>query len=58
MNEGNETMEKPSRYEVTDSRTGDVVGTFQSRNRATNFADKKDAAFGAVRYVVRPVWEA
>lgn len=44
------------RYDVVDSRTSEVVASYQNRNRAYNYADRRDNAYGAVRYVVRPVW--
>jgi hypothetical protein len=44
------------RYEVVDNQTSQVVGSYKSRDRAYSYADRKDNAYGAVRYVVRPVW--
>jgi len=51
-------MTHPIRYDVSDAHTGAVIGSFKSRRRATAFADKRDLAYGAVRYRVRPIWEA
>ena len=39
-------------YNVIDCFTGKIIGTYQSRKRATNKADKLDMAYGAVRYAV------
>lgn len=44
------------RYDVVDVQTKKVAGSFKSRDRAYTFADRKDNAYGAVRYVVQPVW--
>lgn len=49
-------MTTATRYELIDSRTGAVIGTYRSRTRAYARADRMDAEYGAVRYVVRPVW--
>ena len=47
-------------YEVVDSRTGDIVRVFAVEGRAAQnmraayrLADRMDAEYGAVRYVVR-----
>jgi hypothetical protein len=45
-----------SRYEVTDVQTQKVVAAYTNRDRAYNYADRRDNEYGAVRYVVRPVW--
>lgn len=45
-----------SSYQVIDMQTSKVVGEFKSRDRATDMADRKDRAYGAVRYVVKPIW--
>lgn len=39
-------------YNVIDCYTGKVIGTYQSRRRATNRADALDLKYGAVRYAV------
>jgi hypothetical protein len=43
------------RYQVYDRKTGDVVGTYETRRRATRRADRLDNEYGAYRYGVRPV---
>lgn len=47
-------------YELIDSKTGFVLGTYSyaRRNSARRRADKLDLLYGAVRYVVRPVFGA
>lgn len=42
-------------YQVIDSRTGVLMGTYASLKMASRRADKLDQAFGAVRYTVRSV---
>lgn len=42
-------------HEVVDCHTQQVVGQYKSARRAYSAADRKDAAYGAVRYVVRPI---
>ena len=44
------------RYEVIDNRTNIVVGSYKNRDAAYRFADRKDQAFGAVRFIVKPIW--
>ncbi len=46
------------RYEVVDSRTGSVVKIYkpEQRRAAYRMVDKRDAAYGAVRYGVRIIW--
>lgn len=46
----------PIRYDLIDSRTGETVASYKSRSRATAAADRKDLAYGAVRYIVCPIW--
>ena len=48
--------EMADRYEVIDSRTNEVVGNYKNRDAAYRFADRKDHAFGAVRFIVKPIW--
>lgn len=45
-------------YQLIDSQTGKVIATYTyaQRNRARARADRMDLAYGAVRYVVRPVF--
>lgn len=40
-------------YSVVDIMTGEVVGSYKNRKRASRKADKLDMEYGAVRYVVR-----
>lgn len=44
------------RYEVIDSSTSKIVGSFKNRDAAYRMADRKDASYGAVRFIVNPVW--
>jgi hypothetical protein len=44
------------RYDVVDVQSQKVVASYQNRNRAYGYADHRDNEYGAVRYVVRPVW--
>lgn len=46
----------PTRYEIIDARTGKVVATARTRDQAYEKADKRDMAYGGVRYTVRPIW--
>lgn len=48
----------PATHEVVDARTGKVVGQYRSVHRALAAADRRDAAYGAVRYIVRPIRQA
>lgn len=43
-------------YQVLDIQTGFVVKTCKTRNGATRTADNRDRAYGAVRFVVKPVY--
>lgn len=43
-------------YEIIDSRTGKVACTRKTSAKAYDKADAMDAAFGAVRFIVRPVF--
>jgi hypothetical protein len=42
-------------YQVIDTRTQQVVGTFKNKQAARNKRDRLDAAYGAVRHTVREV---
>jgi len=46
-------------YEVIDSQTGKIVwsGSYAQRNIGRRVADKRDAQYGAVRYIPRPVFQ-
>ncbi len=48
--------QKPAKYELVDTKTGKVVASFAKSASAYRSADRRDAAYGAVRYIVRPVW--
>lgn len=52
-------MREVAKYQVVDVQSGRVVGEYAAKsvNRARSFADRKDREYGAVRYVVRPVWQ-
>ncbi|MBD4207880.1 hypothetical protein [Staphylococcus aureus] len=44
-------------YQIIDIKTGTQVGaTYSDRKRASARANKLDLAYGAVRYVVRPIF--
>lgn len=45
-------------YEVVDIQTKAVVKSYgqDKRQAARNFANKKDLAYGAIRYVVKPIY--
>lgn len=45
-----------SSYNLIDTKTGIVLKNYKSRDKATDAADRKDHAYGAVRYSVQPVW--
>lgn len=42
-------------YQVIDTRTGDEIGTYTTRKRASRKADSLDLAYGAIRYQVRAI---
>jgi len=42
-------------YQIIDSRTQQIVGTFQSYIRASRKRDKLDNEYGGYRYQVRKV---
>lgn len=42
-------------HQVVDSRTGQVMGSYISLTRAHRAADRLDNAYGAVRYIVKPI---
>jgi hypothetical protein len=45
-------------YDLIDSQTGKLIKSYASRSAATRAADAKDLAYGAVRFIVQPVWES
>jgi hypothetical protein len=47
---------KPTRYDLIDCQTGKTVKSYTNRDAATRAADAKDMAYGAVRFIVQPVW--
>lgn len=49
-------MSTPIRYDVIDIQTQKVVKSCKTRNGATRAADNRDNAYGAVRYIVKPVY--
>ena len=40
-------------YQIIDSQTGLVVGTYSTAKRARAARDRKDLEYGAIRYAVR-----
>lgn len=40
-------------YQIVDSQTGAVKGTYQTLSRARRRADKLDLEYGAIRYRVQ-----
>ena len=46
-------------YELIDNQTGKVLAvyTWAQRSRARNRRDRLDAQYGAVRYILRPVFD-
>lgn len=44
------------KYQVIDIQTKQVIGEYSTRRRASNRADKLDLAYGAIRYIVKPLW--
>lgn len=49
-------MTSAIRYDILDNKTGLVIASRKTRSAATKFADRKDLEYGAVRYIVSPVW--
>lgn len=41
-----------NRYQVIDTKTGNVIGIYKSRRMASRKADKLDLEYGAIRYTV------
>ena len=41
-----------TQYQVIDTRTQVIVGTFTTRKAASRKADRLDLEFGAIRYLV------
>lgn len=42
-------------YQVIDIQTKAIIGTYKTRQSASNRANKLDLQYGAVRYIVKPV---
>ena len=42
-------------FQVVNTRTGAIVGTYSTKQRARNARDRKDAEYGAVSHSVREV---
>ena len=51
----NLSMLRAEMYNLIDSQTKRIVGTYKSVGRAYAAADRKDSEYGAVRYIVEPV---
>lgn len=49
-------MNNATRYDLIDIQTGIVVKSFPTKKAARSAADRKDAAYGAIRYIVKPIW--
>lgn len=47
-------------YQLIDTHTGAVIATYAyaQRNRARNRRDRLDSQYGAIRYILRPVFDA
>jgi hypothetical protein len=45
-----------STYQVIDSRTQQVVGSYKTPAEAFRLADRKDNEFGAARYLVKTIY--
>lgn len=40
-------------YQIIDSKTGKVLGTYQTLKTARRIADRKDLEYGAIRYIIK-----
>ncbi len=49
---------KTTTYELIDTKTGNVLKTYSyaQRNRARSRANKLDLQYGAVRYIIKPIF--
>lgn len=45
----------PSSYQVYDTQTGEIMGTYQNLSKAQNKADKLDNEYGAYRYSIKKI---
>ena len=43
------------KYQVFNRRTGEVIGTYASKQRARNTRDRKDSEYGAYAHAIREV---
>lgn len=43
------------KYQVIDTHTGWIMGTYTERKKASRRADKLDMIYGAVRYAIRNI---
>lgn len=44
-------------YQIIDNQTKEIIGTYKTRKRATTRADKLDIKYGAIRYIVKPIFD-
>jgi len=43
------------KYQVVNTRTGQIVGTYTSKNRARNTVDRKDNEYGAYVHSIKVI---
>ena len=46
-------FEDDNTFDIVDTHTKQIIGTYKNRLTASRKADKKDLEYGAVRYIVR-----
>ena len=51
-------MNQTVKYQVVDTQTGKVCGTYQNAQRARSRRDELDLRYGAIRYRVKTVGAA
>lgn len=44
------------RFDIIDNQTGKVVAKAKTRASANRMADRRDLAYGAIRYTVKAIW--
>lgn len=44
------------RFDIIDIQTNKVVATAKTRASANRMADRRDLAYGAIRYTVKAIW--
>ena len=49
-------MDKPIRYDIIDSHTGQKVGEAKTRAAASRSVDRRDNAYGGYRFRAVAVW--